>query len=1089
MSLEEEAVKSSNRDAGSFCESKKHSKLAYTREFLLSLSELDVCKKLPSGFNLSVLSEFEDAFQGIQDRPRIPGSVPFQSYRRTDYSSSPPTRGDSSSYSRGIYGKWDNRSSGWSEKDTDSQSDWDSDSGRRNSNQSRRSWQSSEHDGLLGSGSFPKPSGYAAELSAPKVRPNDHYQLKKSNEPYHPPRLYKAIPHSRRDTHDSYNDETFGSLECTSHDKAEEERRRRESFELMRKEQQKTLQEKQKLNPVKHKDGHVSDITELLEDTKDRERVFNKSNDLDDSMTQTVSNDDSHKSSSQTPGSRPLVPPGFKSTILEKNSSIRSVTHSHAAEVGRTEIEESLYHAKPIVQNGTLDNQEGGQSAQKMGFRDLQQHEITSIHTPSLNKGEQIVDSSADLEVSYKKLGAGNQLCRTSSLSEASETQDGSESVVSATKKMTGHKIVNNSKQDQSTTILEKLFGSVSTVNSSESSGFIKHHDTEHDNSWSPNAVQSSKFAHWFLEDEKKTAEDPQQVRTSDLLSLIVGGEKCGTQISDVKATNQITPAFPFQSSELANNIHLTPNMTSSTIGISDQFFNSSRQEPVPAILTCEDLEQTILSEYTESTSAFQAPVEGWSSSGVKTQESKAGIDNLASQHLLSLLQKGGGLRDNIESQNLDSGSSEKLHTSEGAIAVSAFDSSREEKAESVHHSEKTLTLETLFGSAFMKELQSNEAPLSIQRGSVGSARIDMSEPHGLPFRVMGDGLFPTSTVGIGSDRSSHESNIGQSSQRLQSKSDKIENWLGFDDTQVEANPSNLQNNVVSKLGGFNVAADILLPEEETLITVGDPVNTPISMFMSASNSNQEESLSSNKRVNISEKLATLNTVFNDERAMVGQEGPPFVHRPYDPMDPEIPFRNVHAQPLSHQFPPAQMNHGRPLYHPLDSHPTHVSSQMNLMAPERVLDRDAPANLQFPENMLRPPFHHPQPGPARFDLPHHSMLQKMQMPGSFRPSRPLQELPRGGLLPPQPSNHVTNYMQAQNPIQGLPFGHQQPNLGGIGMRLQAPDISSGNNYPEAFQRLLEMELRANSKKTHPLAAAGRSQGMYGHELDMGFHYR
>ena len=143
-------------------------------------------------------------------------------------------------------------------------------------------------------------------------------------------------------------------------------------------------------------------------------------------------------------------------------------------QVGGTEIEESLYHAKAIVQNGTLENQEGTQSAQKMGFRDLQQHEITSIHTQSLNNGEQIVDSSADLEVSYKKLGADNQLDRTSSPSEAFKTQDGSESVESATKKVTGHKIVNDSKQDQSTTILEKLFGSVSTVNSSESSGFIK---------------------------------------------------------------------------------------------------------------------------------------------------------------------------------------------------------------------------------------------------------------------------------------------------------------------------------------------------------------------------------------------------------------------------------------------------------------------------------------------------------------------------------------------------------------------------------------------------------------------------------------
>ena len=66
------------------------------------------------------------------------------------------------------------------------------DSGRRFGNQSRRSWQTPEHDGLLGSGSFPRPSGYAAGASAPKVRANDHYQLNRSNEPYHPPRPYKV---------------------------------------------------------------------------------------------------------------------------------------------------------------------------------------------------------------------------------------------------------------------------------------------------------------------------------------------------------------------------------------------------------------------------------------------------------------------------------------------------------------------------------------------------------------------------------------------------------------------------------------------------------------------------------------------------------------------------------------------------------------------------------------------------------------------------------------------------------------------------------------------------------------------------------
>jgi len=35
------------------------------------------------------------------------------------------------------------------------------------------------------------------------------------------------MPYSRKDCTDSYNDETFGSTECSSEDRAEEERKRR----------------------------------------------------------------------------------------------------------------------------------------------------------------------------------------------------------------------------------------------------------------------------------------------------------------------------------------------------------------------------------------------------------------------------------------------------------------------------------------------------------------------------------------------------------------------------------------------------------------------------------------------------------------------------------------------------------------------------------------------------------------------------------------------------------------------------------------------------------------------------------------------
>ena len=45
--------------------------------------------------------------------------------------------------------------------------------------------------------------------------------------------FFQAVPHSRRETHDSYNDETFGSTECTSEDRAEEERKRRGKFSVL----------------------------------------------------------------------------------------------------------------------------------------------------------------------------------------------------------------------------------------------------------------------------------------------------------------------------------------------------------------------------------------------------------------------------------------------------------------------------------------------------------------------------------------------------------------------------------------------------------------------------------------------------------------------------------------------------------------------------------------------------------------------------------------------------------------------------------------------------------------------------------------
>lgn len=98
----------------------------------------------------------------------------------------------------------------------------------------------------------------------------------------------------------------------------------------MRKEQQKEFLEKRKLNPEKRKDEF-----DLLVDSKVEISLLNRSNESDDPVTLKASNDDSEKTSfpSQSPATRPLVPPGFTSTVLEKNFGPKSGSHMCTAEV------------------------------------------------------------------------------------------------------------------------------------------------------------------------------------------------------------------------------------------------------------------------------------------------------------------------------------------------------------------------------------------------------------------------------------------------------------------------------------------------------------------------------------------------------------------------------------------------------------------------------------------------------------------------------------------------------------------------------------------------------------------------------------
>uniref|UniRef100_A0A803NXD3 Uncharacterized protein n=1 Tax=Cannabis sativa TaxID=3483 RepID=A0A803NXD3_CANSA len=1032
MSLENEDLQLPDQPpTGMKDETQKKLKISYTRDFLLSLSDLEVCKKLPSGFDRSLLSELEDA---SQDRQRTAGGLSLNSFRRNEFGSSPPTKGDSTGYNRGVQGRWESRSSGRSDKDSDSQSDWDSESGKRYGNQSRRPWQQPEHDGLLGSGSFPRPSGYAAGASASKVRQNESHLLNRTTEPYQPPRPYKAVPHLRREGTDSLNDETFGSSDSTSEDRAEEERKRRASFETMRKEQHKSLQDKQKFNIDKSRVDF--DISTLREDSKEEKR----STGSDDVAIPLGSNNGSEKMSvpSQAPASRPLVPPGFKSTAIDKSLGAKS-NHSHPAVVGNSGREDSLLRGKiSSSANVTSNDQQDKQSAKEIYSR-KQQYESISNRGSIDNHSGKGVGIPSTLDVSDKSFGTDSILYNKTNITPVIEDSAISEPGELNAEKVIVPSIVGESIQNSSTSILDKLFSSALALSVAGSSSSLEHHDNSVDEIQSPDSVQSSKFAQWFHEEERKPSNKQSTGQPNNLLSLIVGSEKDGSRVSGNTSEN-VLPSFPFQNSEISEKL-MTSDVGSTIVGSVDQLYKNKPQ-PVSAVLTCEDLEQSILLGISDNSSIMRPPVQSHRDPDGKPKLPKVNSD--ASHHLLSLLQKGTSLNEMESSSNPDKLSSDSSYDINDTSIGSALNNSREGKVENVSDSANSLTLETLFGSAFMKELQSVGAPVSIQRGPVGSSKNDVSDPHGLPFPVV-DNRLPTSND-VGFSTTVHDINVLTANKRKQTQNNNIEEqWLSFDNSQAEQNSSHLRTNIGSKVVGFNVPAGVAFPEEDSLITASGPLN--VESFMPAGNTVKSELLSSaNLQAEFAGKLATFNSSFGDERSIRGGQEPPFPRGPYDRTESSNPYQNLNVQPSFPQLHHQQLNNMGPLFHHLDSLPANVGSQMKFMAPEAATHHDSSLSHQIPVNMLRPSFHQSGPRAPGFDQPiPHPLSQQMHMTSNFPPNL-LQGLHRG---PPLPAH--------SNRSAPMP-GH--PNFGSVGMQQPAPDIGGGSNHPEAFQRLIEMELRS-----------------------------
>ncbi|TVU12980.1 hypothetical protein EJB05_46647 [Eragrostis curvula] len=982
----------------------KKMKIVYSRDFLLSFGELEHCKKLPAGFDTALLSELQELSAGVLDRNKGYYHTPLG---RSDGSGSYSSRGGNSG------GRWDTRSTGSSDRDGDLPDREPLAQDRRNANQYRRSWQNTEHDGLLGSGGFPRPSGYAGQLTSKD--PGNAYQINKTSQRYQPPRPYK------KDI-DAVNDETFGSSECSNEDRAEEERKRRASFELMRQEQHKAMQGK-KNGPDILKENLGDDIIAQLQTSTEKANTKTRNEKLDGSAVSSIYQESTAKASSvlPPPAARPLVPPGFANAFVEKKLQSQS---------SNTSLEPKGYNATTEANMATIARTEGNKSAT----------EITECES----KERSISDNIANLGPKHTLL-SGAVTSSTDFVSGVLKENGNWEAAV-----MDKYSIANegNSKnidpvrKDSSVSILEQFFGNALSKSSSNLPTYVENPPLKPDDDMMSSVPESSKFARWFIDEELKPAED---LSSKSLLSMIVKNEDAEpgnvfhAPLSDLGVQN-LSPKSPI--TKFDSGSKLLSFSSPPADGILKQHSRSDIPETVPVMMTCEDLEQAMLEQVKSNSSSSQknAIQEHPAVLDEPVAMQKVAVDNHASHHLLSLLQKGTDTKGSPLGFQI--GSDEPQSVDVNLMANGRISGSGPvDKAENASTSGKNVTLETLFGAAFMSELHSKDAPVSIRGSTTGGPN---------EFAETGKSLLP----------SGHEVFY------------PVEPTLHTKTVKDAADPKEpgieYRNSALPGYQG-NASLEIQLPEEDNLFTMNDSLPGQNSDILPSVRSGRAEGLLPEKAVDdLSYRLQSL--------------------VPGDAEHIQVLGPDALGSSREQRYQAESQN----LYHLLQGRPP-------MMAPHPMMDHVANRNQQGPFDAPQPTRHDPHrpypsnvnpmqhtlhgPGVPHMDpAAHHLMLQHMSMPGNFPP----EGLPRG-VPPSQPVHHMPGYRPEMSNVNNFHMHPRQPNYGEFGL-MPGPEVRG--NHPGAFERLMQMEMSARSKQqVHPAMAGPVPGGMYGHELDMNLRYR
>eukprot|EP00249_Psilotum_nudum_P019057 c27079_g2_i1 orf=2-4114(-) len=877
----------------------KFAKHVYTRDFLMSFADLEDCKKQLEGLDLVVLRdactdlvtggvavpavssrglirqdrESNGVLDGSQDVPewRRPlsnsgGVLLQQGHRRNELSGNFSSRLSSmrgenanlrNSFEKtgwpgsGSYtgqGRWDHRS-GLGDRERERNRPYhdrdypESDANGRlrgtGLNSFRQGLVQHEHDGLLGSGNVIRSSS-AGGLIPTHTRATDRYhgpgRMGRSNEQYSPRAMKTStFPHQDKD---SVNEETFGPEECTSEEKSEQERQRRESFQRMRKEQQRLLQEKHKIQIQEHEEPYQLDLNATSKRKEDENIVWDGQNSealLPSSprMPHSVCSKDSSSklfcanavttgTSLLTP-SRPLVPPGFSKPAFQKQASLNGEKKEDIADMdkklnmeddsGGFEKTDNSTFADTALSEASVRKESSesildklfGKAGATSEKRDTLprgilleesqvlsgEHDTWSQISPKASKFAQWfhTEGGDDKYRDSSAVGGSSYFLSTSENRVASESLSRNSSTNSIPKlskaesqallPKSHQNILSLSKIDNQSTISNSSTGQSSLLQSEnhimaypESSGssivlpLLPKGESGSDSCSSTSSSQS--ILSLICKNENRAAastlsasmplgnsvgilEENNIGNFTSLLPLKGQGqvlpmpagpsledvEKIFTDIATTTAEEKIEHAsidhdfvtldknFDLVYSDEGISCLLKPKAASeeSFQHVSEDLFRRPFSKPKvlpkipPVFLTCEDLEQSMLAEASYIPEKRMATADNNFCSGKEVQDLESQIDNDASQHLLILLQKG-----NARTSPLDLPEERKPcndSVEEGIILDGTSSSQSVDQVAEVigevkdDQNTEMQTLETLFGKAFMRQLQSMEAPVS----------------------------------------------------------------------------------------------------------------------------------------------------------------------------------------------------------------------------------------------------------------------------------------------------------------------------------------------------------------------------------------